>query len=218
MQTQHTRVILHGTPLHRVDFDPATFADADLFWLPHRHQLQRAGRKRQAEHLAGRIAAFYALREYGIPGVAGIGERGRPQWPQGWFGSISHSATTALGVVARQRVGIDLESLLEAAACEELADSIASPGELARLRACNLPFPLALTLAFSAKESLYKALSDRFLHIPDFHAAQVVNLAPSRLALQLRTDLAPHDGGKTYQVRFHTDGHRVLTLAMLPAG
>ncbi|ADO49458.1 enterobactin synthase subunit EntD [[Enterobacter] lignolyticus] len=215
MLTHHTRLVLHGTPLHRIDFAPATFTDADLFWLPHHQKLLNAGRKRKAEHLAGRIAAFYALREHGIPTIADIGERGQPTWPPGWFGSISHSTTTALAVVARQRVGMDNETRLQAGECEEIADSIACPDELARLRACRLPFPLALTLAFSAKESLYKALSDRFPDMPDFHAAQVTHIAEQQLMLHISQDIGPEYRDTRFPIRFHTDGSQVMTLAIV---
>ncbi|MGC0103693.1 enterobactin synthase subunit EntD, partial [Enterobacter asburiae] len=61
MHTTHTTFILAGHPVHHVTFDPNTFTDADLLWLPHHAELSNAGRKRKAEHLAGRIAAAHAL-------------------------------------------------------------------------------------------------------------------------------------------------------------
>ena len=65
MKTTHTSLPFAGHTLHFVEFDPANFCEQDLLWLPHYAQLQHAGRKRKTEHLAGRIAAVYALREYG---------------------------------------------------------------------------------------------------------------------------------------------------------
>ncbi|MGX5148439.1 enterobactin synthase subunit EntD, partial [Enterobacter hormaechei] len=61
MHTTHSTFSLAGHTLHRITFDPATFTDADLLWLPHHAQLADAGRKRKADHLAGRIAAAHAL-------------------------------------------------------------------------------------------------------------------------------------------------------------
>ena len=72
MHTTHTTLHLSHHTLHRVDFDSATFTPADLFWLPHHAQLQSAGRKRQCEHLAGRLAAFYALQDINIRAIPGI--------------------------------------------------------------------------------------------------------------------------------------------------
>lgn len=89
MKTTHTTLPFAGHTLHFVEFDPASFHEQDLLWLPHYAQLQNAGRKRKAEHLAGRIAAVYALREYGYKGVPAIGELRQPVWPAGLNGSIS---------------------------------------------------------------------------------------------------------------------------------
>ena len=72
MQTTHATFLLAGQTVHRVTFDPATFTEADLLWLPHHHQLSDAGRKRKADHLAGRIAAFHALNRQAIPGIGSI--------------------------------------------------------------------------------------------------------------------------------------------------
>ena len=105
-KTTHTSLPFAGHTLHFVEFDPASFREQDLLWLPHYAQLQHAGRKRKTEHLAGRIAAIYALREYGYKCVPAIGELRQPVWPAGVYGSISHCGTTALAVVSRQPIGI----------------------------------------------------------------------------------------------------------------
>lgn len=113
MRTTHTSLPFADHALHFVEFDPASCHDHDLLWLPHHAQLLSSGRKRKAEHLAGRIAAVHALREFGLKTVPGIGTQRQPVWPQGLhLGSISHSASTALAVVSRQPVGIDIEAIL----------------------------------------------------------------------------------------------------------
>ncbi len=111
MKTTHTSLPFAGHTLHFVEFDPANFCEQDLLWLPHYAQLQHAGRKRKTEHLAGRIAAVYALREYGYKCVPAIGELRQPVWPAEVYGSISHCGTTALAVVSRQPIGIDIEEI-----------------------------------------------------------------------------------------------------------
>lgn len=133
------------------------FCEQDLLWLPHYAQLQHAGRKRKTEHLAGRIAAVYALREYGYKCVPAIGELRQPVWPAEVYGSISHCGTTALAVVSRQPIGIDIEEIFSVQTARELTDNIITPAEHERLADCGLAFSLALTLAFSAKESAFKA-------------------------------------------------------------
>ncbi|HCL6629211.1 TPA: enterobactin synthase subunit EntD [Citrobacter amalonaticus] len=157
MQTTHALLTLAHHTLHCVTFEPDTFHEHDLLWLPHYVQLAHAGRKRKAEHLAGRIAAVHALRELGHKNVPGMGEQRQPLWPQGLFGSISHCATTALAVVSRQPVGVDREEIFTPQIAAELANSIVSEAEKARLAESGFPFEQALTLAFSAKESAFKA-------------------------------------------------------------
>lgn len=68
MRHHRTALSLAGYTIQQIDFDPATFQPEDLFWLPYHASLTGWGRKRQAEHLAGRIAAAYALREVGRNG------------------------------------------------------------------------------------------------------------------------------------------------------
>ncbi|RZN50400.1 enterobactin synthase subunit EntD [Escherichia sp. E10V10] len=157
MKTTHTSLPFAGHTLHFVEFDPASFREQDLLWLPHYAQLQNAGRKRKAEHLAGRIAAVYALREYGYKCVPAIGELRQPVWPAEVYGSISHCGTTALAVVSRQPIGIDIEEIFSAQTAAELTDNIITHTEHEIITGCDLPFPMALTLAFSAKESAFKA-------------------------------------------------------------
>lgn len=157
MKTTHTTLPFAGNTLHFVEFDPASFCEQDLLWLPHYAQLQHAGRKRKAEHLAGRVAAVHALREYGLKGAPAIGRHRQPVWPAEVYGSISHCGATALVVVSRQPIGIDIEEIFSAQTATELTDNIITPAEHERLADCGLAFSLALTLAFSAKESAFKA-------------------------------------------------------------
>ena len=86
-----------------------------------------------------------------------IGVLRQPVWPAEVYGSISHCGTTALAVVSRQPIGIDIEEIFSAQSARELTDNIITPAEHEILADCGLAFSLALTLAFSAKESAFKA-------------------------------------------------------------
>lgn len=157
MKIQHSIIQLAGHSLQRIDFDPATFQPEDLFWLPHHTLLADCARKRQTEHLAGRIAAAYALQEVSEKNVPAIGDQRQPLWPAPWYGSISHSKQTALAVVSARPVGIDIERIMTPSLAADLESSIVNAEEKMLLDASGLPFELALTLAFSAKESAFKA-------------------------------------------------------------
>lgn len=212
MNTQHSTFTLDGLLLHRIDFDPATFSDADLLWLPHHIKIGSAGKKRKAEHLAGRLAAFYALQSHGVRHIPDIGDRRQPLWPQGYCGSISHCGTTALAVVDAQPVGVDMETVFDADMCHETEDSIILPVERRVLVNSGLPFELALTLAFSAKESAYKALSFMINGLPGFTDAEVIALDAKHITLRLSDAFSPALTGRACQIGWRQLGQRVMTL------
>ena len=214
MHTAHRTVSLANHTLHRIDFDPATFTPADLLWLPHHTELTHAGRKRQAEHLAGRIAAVHALQPFGITAVPGIGAQRQPCWPTGLFGSITHCDNHALAVVARHPIGVDSESLFSSALCAELTESIVTSAERAVLEASGLPFLLALTLAFSAKESLYKAFSHRALPLPGFASAVITHIDPRCLTLRFLAEFSPQLVDQQATVYWQAGHTNVVTLAV----
>lgn len=212
MKTQHSTFSLSGLTLHRIDFDPATCTDACLLWLPHHARLQPAGNKRKAEHLAGRLAAFYALQQHGFRHIPDLGDNRQPLWPQNVYGSISHCGSTALAVVASTPVGVDLESVFTPELANEIAGSIVAPEECRILAASGLTFELALTLAFSAKESVYKAFSFAAPELPGFSGAQIIALNEKHITLQLSNAFSPALMGKICQIGWRQERHQVTTL------
>ncbi|MEZ6880519.1 enterobactin synthase subunit EntD [Enterobacter sp. KB-280D8] len=212
MHTTHSTFSLAGHTLHRVTFDPATFTDADLLWLPHHAQLADAGRKHKADHLAGRIAAAHALNDRTIPA---IGPSGEPLWPEGVSGSITHSGTQAMAVVVRDRlalIGIDCETILPENEAREIKDGIIDAREERVLSHSGYPFALALTLAFSAKESLFKALFPRVQAWMGFDSARVTMLDDKTLTLALTRQLAGFNEGATFTLHWQQHGEQAITL------
>lgn len=205
MHTTHTTITFADHTLHIVEFDPDTFQEHDLFWLPHHTQLQSCGRKRKAEHLAGRIAAVHALREYGIKTVPGIGGQRQPLWPQKLFGSISHSMSTALAVVSTHPVGLDIEAIFTRQMVSELVSSIVTNTEKEWLANSGLPVEQALTLAFSAKESAFKATLAAQQANAGFTQYQIVELQHNQMILRAHS--------QTYRVQWRFSGNDVITLA-----
>lgn len=139
--------------------------------------------RRRAEFLAGRLCAMLALRAIGAPPE--VGRAGRaPVWPAGATGSIAHAGGRAIAVAARRpaRLGVDCETLMTPRTAAEIGPLILREAEW-RLRPEAMEAARFLTLAFSAKEALYKALSDSLDEIPDFHAARVTAAAPGRIRL-----------------------------------
>ncbi|MFV0473693.1 MAG: 4'-phosphopantetheinyl transferase [Pikeienuella sp.] len=152
--------------------------------------LARAVDKRRSEFLAGRLAALLALRAAGAPET--VGRDGRaPVWPAGVRGSISHSAGRAMAVATKSRaaLGLDCETMLTEAAAEEIAPIVLTPADQA-MKPPGWSEAAFRTAVFSAKEAVYKALSDRMSDIPDFLEASIEKADADGFEIRLRNWLA----------------------------
>jgi enterobactin synthetase component D len=154
--------------------------------------------KRQTEYLAGRLCAREALlRLTGTAHVPTTGADRAPQWPASITGSISHGHGWAGAIVAQAQawrgLGLDVEKLLPTARAERLAAEILTPAELLRLQ--ELPAEQRaqrISLTFSSKESLFKALYplvQRHFYFQDAELLEVA--ADGSLSLRLLVDLHP---------------------------
>ena len=169
MRHHRTVLPLAGYTIQQIDFDPATFQPEDLFWLPYHASLTGWGGKRQAEHLAGRIAAAYALREVGEKRLPAIGDQRQPLWPTPWFGSISHCGQRALAVIADRPVGVDIERRFTPQLAAELESSIISPAEKTALLRSGLPgFHSARIVALTAQQVHLRFTASFSLQLADF--------------------------------------------------
>lgn len=193
-------------------------ADSDL-QFPQR--VARAAPRRRAEWAAGRRCAGEALRlltgEKWFPGMA---PDRSPIWPEGIVGSISHSTNSAIAMVARSTecrgIGIDLERVLNEADAGEIARQTLTPAERSRFGAGIDPF--LVTLAFSAKESLFKALYPTLRRPLSFHTSEMVawSAERGRALLRLDDDLARMSAaGPDIAVRFMRLGDLALTSVQL---
>ena len=147
-------------------FDTGVLCEADLDgWhlsLPDR--LATAAAKRRAEFLGGRLTARRALAALtGSPSTPAQDAEQLPDWPAGTVGSITHSRGLAAAVVANRAtyrgIGLDAEVVMSGERARRLAGQILVASELAWLD--RLPAEWQgefLTLVFSLKESLFKAL------------------------------------------------------------
>jgi enterobactin synthetase component D len=185
--------MLPGARLVRASFDPAQLTAEDF-----QHCAiapVRGVAKRQAEYLAGRLCAREALRRLcGQALVPGRDEDGVPLWPAGTVGSITHGAGQAAALVASHRdwrgLGIDLEKRLNAERAAKLAGEILTPAELQRAAGLDAEaFARRVTLTFSLKESLFKALYPLVLTRFYFHDAELLEVQGAQARLRLLLDL-----------------------------
>jgi len=190
---------LPDLPLVAVDFDSGGLQDQDFehcgVEMP--SNLHRAVAKRKAEYLAGRLCAREALRTViGMGAVPGTGEDRAPQWPAGSVGSITHSHGKAAAIVGAAphyaSVGLDMEHLMPDQRALKLTGQVLTKAEQDRFGAALADTPGEfLTLAFSLKETLFKALYPLTLKRFYFEHAELLGWqADGTARLRLLTDLS----------------------------
>ncbi|WP_280570110.1 4'-phosphopantetheinyl transferase superfamily protein [Chromohalobacter sp. 296-RDG] len=219
---------LAGVAWRGVNFTAPSVCEADFatqgIALP--AQLATAIAKRRGEFLAGRLCAREAL--YAATGrgeVPGIADDRAPCWPEGTLGSITHSSGFAAALAAPrgvwQGLGLDAETPLSPARAERLAAQILTPEECAWRDGLDRDAQaLFTTLAFSSKESLFKALYPLIGVRFYFQDATLVEWRPAtgHITLQLRRTLC--DGwvaGTTLEGQYTETASRLLSLVAIPA-
>ena len=219
---------LPGSVWLSTDFSPMQLAADDFarsaITMP--ASIQRSVAKRQAEFLAGRLCARAALLQLdGTCTAPDIGEDRAPVWPSHISGAITHSNGRAGALVALksewQGLGIDLEKLLNTERAQRLVKEVLTPDE--RLRMATVPaeqIALLVTLTFSVKESLFKALFPLVQKRFYFEHAEVLSWTEDgHVRLRLLTDLSPEwQHGRELDAQFCLfEGHVLSAVAIKAA-
>jgi enterobactin synthetase component D len=188
-------------------------------------ELRTAVPKRRLDFLLGRACAREAMRALGVtPEDVARNADGSPRWPSGITGSITHTSGFVSAAVARafdvSALGIDTERILTERCARQVAGVVAWPSEVAHGRAAGLTRLEALTLVFSAKETIFKCLYPRAGRVFDFHHVRVIDIDArartfrARLARALSVQLPVHT---LLEGQFDVDEHGVHTGMALGA-
>lgn len=195
--------------------DPSVW-DALSGFMP--TSLASSANKRRREFAAGRQCAYTALHQAGcaIRTWPPIGQDQLPIWPPGWLGSISHTQKGAVAAVSRKDtvsvLGIDVELLHEDQTWADTGHLIVSGDELSALG--SIAVADATCLAFSAKESLYKALYPSVRSFKDFSAARVVAVGPASLELVLAEPWGTLPKGSVFTASYVFSAGHVFTAVV----
>lgn len=219
--------VLADTVLLSTHFDPAQLAHDDFqrSAIEPPATIVRSVAKRQAEFLAGRLCARAALQQLeGSNMVPAIGEDRAPVWPEHITGSITHSTGRAAAIVAQKchwrGLGMDLENLLSPERAERLAGEILTPAEMRRMAAGRRDQrAMWVTLTFSVKESLFKALYPIVRQRFYFEHAEVLEWTEAgEVRLRLLTDLSGEwRNGTELNAQFGVKEGQLLSLVSLQA-
>jgi len=190
------------------------------------NKLANATAKRHCEFIAGRYCAIRAIQSLRQPPNSvsqtqiPMQPDGRPLWPEGIIGSISHSGDRAMAVVGSADsytgLGIDCETLLTDSAAKEIADLVMEPLEKELLLDRHPEYGLLLTLAFSAKESLFKALWPSLSSVKSFHDFSIYSISASKLILRPTKRLNSNWSGATaFSIDYIKQSKHVVTMAAI---
>ncbi|WP_171353126.1 4'-phosphopantetheinyl transferase family protein [Vibrio coralliilyticus] len=171
--------------------------------------LDRAVLSRQCEFLAGRACVQKAMSLLGAIKTVQplIGAYREPLWPDGYHGSITHSATLAVSLVTTHQyyfIGIDRQEWLPDTLAHSLAPDILGDNEYKWFT--HFPdYREFVTTVFSAKESLFKAMFPSIQRYVDFSVAELIAVDTQQgiLRLELTQTLSPDFyKGKCVEVDF----------------
>lgn len=210
---------LPGACLYSTSFDPTHLADQAFahYAVEQPASIQRAVVKRRAEFLAGRLCARAAITHLtGRDETPGLSESRAPVWPAGLCGSITHAGGCAAAIVSRcadwRGLGLDIEHLLSEEQAIQLAAEILTPRELQRLPPQEVAF--GVTLTFSLKESLFKALYPLTSKYFYFEHAELLEWdTEGHARLRLLTDLSTEwSSGRELDGQFDLKDGYLLSL------
>ncbi|UIA95208.1 4'-phosphopantetheinyl transferase superfamily protein [Erwinia tracheiphila] len=187
--------------------------------VPFPAHLRQAVKKRCAEYLASRVCTRYALGLLGVKNFILQNDQDRvPVWPEGMVGALSHTDGFISLLVGNSSCGklhgIDCEHIIQQERVDALRETIITADENHILQQGGLYGGVALTVAFSIKESLYKALFPHTRQFMDFKTAEITACSrdTNLISLQLTRPLsARFPTGRNFTGYFNIQDGRVLT-------
>jgi enterobactin synthetase component D len=154
--------------------------DLEKIQMPPNSESWVLGRK--VEYKVSRHGLFQAIRRIDPsinlpPETLWPGPDRYPHWPESISGSISHKSGRVVIAVASAKqvrsIGVDIETVMDVEKAERVATRILTPDELLHIHPSHIA--KTVSLLFSAKESLYKALYPEVKKYVDFQGAQALD-------------------------------------------
>lgn len=178
-------------------------------------QVRRSVPKRQQEFAAGRWLARQCAQALELPLTSlPSGPRREPLWPNGISGSITHAGPAALCWMYPGHDGFGMGADLEVRKPLErnLWQSTLQPAEIEALDKADGE---AAMLRFSAKESIYKAISGRVGRFVDFLEVQLQPLGQDRFEVHPAERLRSELEGTSLQCGFLTTSAWIASWCLM---
>jgi len=202
------------------NFEPRLFTEHAISYP---EPIKGAVAKRQTEFLAGRFLAkkcLSKLRCYDFD--VAIGRSRNPLWPKGLTGTITHDNGLAICVIGHlsefSGIGLDVETILAEQDAILIQKTIMNKDEIQLLKNSSLELEIIVSLVFSVKESIFKALFPSIGYYFDFDAVAVENIDLKQRKLMCRVTKRLSDtisNGMRISVDFEIHNYRVISFVRL---
>lgn len=189
--------------------------------------IRQSRHKRQTEFIAGRLAAKYALLQYGYSNFnLKTGSQGQPLFPESLQGSLSHTSNQrqclAIACVQKKQpthrfLGIDIEYRQHQSIMNEHKSTLTlflRAAELRYITEHSTDLPLMALLLFSAKESIIKAWFHQYQKLINFTDIAFQSYRHSYLNFLIDSPLT-HANPQTAEVCFHCTKEKIITIAYI---
>ncbi|RYY75963.1 MAG: 4'-phosphopantetheinyl transferase superfamily protein [Gammaproteobacteria bacterium] len=225
-EAQSTSWFKTDLPTYHCRFDKSLYKD-ELFaqlgiYFP--ESLINAVAKRRAEFLAGRYCAAEALRQLNIHNfIIKTGANRNPLWPETVKGSISHCDNYAIAIASDKSdligVGIDIESQITEETFEKIQSQVLSVSEIELISNIDLKKTISFAVAFSLKESFFKASYPTIQKYFDFSAVTITDIDSVGNTVSFKVNETLHESfkkGMLLQGEFHLlPEEKVVTLVKI---
>lgn len=206
----------------RYDTDVYTDSLFETLNIPCPTNIRSAAPKRKADYLAGRAIAYAAMTTLNAqPAPVTTAPSRVPVWPQGLAGSISHARSRCACLLSQDTqhsYGVDTEAIAQGNSLKAILSETLTAKDRAIITQGPLTAATNATLAFSAKEALFKTLYPQVGAFFGFTAAELT-AAPTdnSLMLTLTTDLTPNlNKGQSFTCHAQVTTTHVLTWLAVP--
>jgi enterobactin synthetase component D len=166
--------------------------------------------QRYNEFLAGRYCIHKAMN---LNSLVGISEKGTPNWPKGYCGSLTHSngyVSVTIGKTENfKSIGRDSETIFNKKTAQSLEKLILNSKEL---KVNKMGYEEFLTLVYSAKESLFKALNPLTGTFFEFLDVEIFNYCAENRSFMLKLN---KNLNKDYQTGTIFKGHFEFKLGFV---
>jgi len=173
--TEELKLVIKNTNFVAIKFTPELFNLNDWrnYFMPN------GCIKHQMEFVAGRICAKLAINKLtGLDLWLTKNNLGLPNFPSNLCGSISHSKNYAAALIGKNNnwhsLGVDIEQIMSFKRANLIKDKILTKAELQNLSIDTKRLVTYVTLIFSLKESIYKALYPLVLKSLSWHSVQII--------------------------------------------